>query len=57
MSDAYSCPKCGSEGDQGTTTEVPHTYGTTFDTKYTCIECTTKWTVRSGTEDYILETE
>ena len=55
MSDVYSCPKCGSEGDQGLTKEVPHTYGTQFDTDYTCIECKHKWVVRSGDGDYIVE--
>ena len=52
---AYSCPKCGSEGDQGNTKEVPHTYGTQFDTDYTCIDCKHVWVVRSGDGDYIVK--
>jgi DNA-directed RNA polymerase subunit RPC12/RpoP len=55
MSNVYACPKCGSEGDQGIPKEVPHTYGTVFDTDHICIECKHKWVVRSGDGDYIIE--
>ena len=57
MSNEFSCQKCGSEGDQGETREVPNTYGTEFDSDYTCIECGDKWTVRFGVETYRLEIE